>query len=138
MLSRNSLDFHEKQRARRIISSPLTFIVLGIFIVVAGYNAWDMYQKSQQTKEALQKTQDAYDVLVTREQFLNERLGQLGTPAGIESEIRERFGVAKAGEEVIVVLSEEESATLSPPKKGFWARIQEWFSGADDNYVKGE
>src|SRR4026207_280750 len=105
MLPRSSLDFHEKQRARRFFSSPLTFIVIGILIVIAGYNAWDMYQKSKHTEEALQKTQDAYDVLVAREEFLAKRLSQLSTDAGVESEIRERFGVAKAGEEVIVVLS---------------------------------
>ena len=129
-------DFHEKKRARRRLYSPLTFIILGALIFIVLYNVWDMYQKSRRTAEALQKTRDAYDVLAARERFLEERLEQLGTEAGVESEIRERFGVAKAGEEVIVVLSEEEGRLSIPKEKGWWERLKEWLTGARDDYVR--
>jgi cell division protein FtsB len=129
-------DFHEKKRARRRLYSPLTFIILGALIFIVLYNVWDMYQKSRRTAEALQKTRDAYDVLAAREGFLEERLEQLSTEAGVESEIRERFGVAKAGEEVIVVLSEEESRPSVPKEKGLWERLKEWLTGTRDDYVR--
>ncbi|MBP9772056.1 MAG: hypothetical protein KBD16_04030 [Candidatus Pacebacteria bacterium] len=133
----SNLDFHEKQRARRFLYSPLTFIVIGILILIAGYNAWDMYQKSKHTDEALKKSKEAYNELVVRETFLEGKITQLSTDAGIEAEIRERFGVAKTGEEVIVVLEEEEKEMMMPEKKGIWSRIEEWFTGADDDYIKG-
>ncbi len=133
-----NLDFHEKQRARRFLYSPLTFIVIGIFIIIAGYNAWDMYQKSRHTKEALQKSREAYDELQMREAFLAKKIDQLSTDVGVEAEIRERFGVAKAGEEVIVVLSDDDEQEPLPTGHGFWYRMKTWFSGMDDDYVKGE
>lgn len=136
--SRPSIDFHEKQRARRRLYSPLTFLVLLALIAVAGYNAWDMYQKSRRAEGALDGTREAYAALAEREGFLEARLEELGTEAGLEAEIRERFGVAKAGEEVIVVLSEEESDPLTPPREGLWAKIKSWFSGSSAEYVKGE
>jgi cell division protein FtsB len=134
--SRSHLDFHEKQRARRFLYSPLTFILLAIIIAVAGRGAWGMYQKSRLTDESLAQTKEAYDALVIREAFLQRELDRLATVAGVESEIRERFGVAKAGEEVIVVLTEEEKTSLPPPEKGFWGKIKEWLAGTEDDYVK--
>lgn len=133
-----NLDFHAKQRARRFLYSPLTFIVIGILILIAGYNAWDMYQKSKRTDEALKKTEEAYNELVVRETFLEGKIKQLSTDAGVEAEIRERFGVAKAGEEVIVVLADEKKEEVILEKKSFWSRIGEWFTGADDDYIKGQ
>jgi cell division protein FtsB len=116
--------------------SPLTFVVLSILILIAGYNVWDMYQKSRHTEEALRKTQDAYDVLLARQRFLDERLKELDTEAGVEAEIRDRFGVAKAGEEVIVVLSDEEQSAPGPEEESLWGRFREWLSGGSDEYVK--
>jgi cell division protein FtsB len=134
--SRSHLDFREKQRARRYLYSPLTFIVLAIMIVIAGRGAWGMYQKSRMTDDALAQTKEAYDALVIREAFLDSELERLSTESGVESEIRERFGVAKAGEEVIVVLSEEESVPPPLPEKGFWGKIKDWLAGTDDDYIK--
>jgi cell division protein FtsB len=116
--------------------SPLTFIVLGVLILIAGYNVWDMYQKSQRTEEALRKTREAYDVLLARQRFLDERLNELDTEAGVEAEIRDRFGVAKPGEEVIVVLSDEEQDAPSTEEESLWGRFREWLSGGNDDYVK--
>ncbi len=134
--SRSHLDFHEKQRARRFLYSPLTFIILAIVIAIAGRGAWGMYQKSRLTDESLAQTKEAYDALVIREAFLQRELDRLATEAGVESEIRERFGVAKAGEEVIVVLTEEEKESLPPPEEGLWDKIKEWLAGTDDDYVR--
>lgn len=136
--SHPSVDFHEKRRARRLLYSPLTLLVLAALIAVAGYNAWDMYGKSRRAREALTKTNAAYGELATRQAFLDRELARLSTDEGVEAEIRERFGVAKAGEEVIVVLSEEESPAPSAQKPSFWSKVKGWLSGSSDDYVKGE
>lgn len=130
------LDFHEKKRARRRLYSPLTFIVLAFLIVIAGRGAWGMYQTSRTADEALTKTREAYDALAVREAFLDREIDRLATEAGMESEIRERFGVAKVGEEVIVVLSEEDDELLPPSSKGWWTRIKGWLAGTNDDYVR--
>ncbi len=116
--------------------SPITFIVFIVLIGIGGWNTWDMYHKSRKTEDALAKTQEAYANLENREEFLNDKIKTLSTPAGIESEIRERFGVAKADEEVIVVLSDEEEGSLVTDEAGFWERFKNWFSWGDGDYVK--
>ena len=97
-----------------------------------------MYQKSRLSKEALAQSEAAYAELLDRERFLDEELDRLSTTAGVEAEVRERFGVAKDGEEVIVVLSENEDESIEPEERGFWARVKEWFGRTNDDYVKGE
>ncbi len=124
-------DVHEKQRMRRWLYSKTTFAVLIVCIFVAGMNAWDMYQKARLTKTQLAQTEEAYAKLQEREAFLSEETKQLETEAGVEAKLRERFGVAKEGEEVIVILddteSEESAETLS-----WWQRVVRWMRGNDD------
>lgn len=133
---KRAIDFHEKQRARQLLYSPFTFLALAVAITIAGRGVWGMYQKSQSTDDALAETKQAYDALVAREAFLQSELKRLSTDAGVESEIRERFGVAKAGEEVIVVLAEEEQEEPVPADKGFWVRVREWLVGTNDEYIR--
>ncbi len=121
-------DFDDKQRLRRFVSSPWIIAGLGVLIVIAGWNTWDMYQKWRLSEETLEKTRISYDNLEKREVFLNSKIESLSTEGGIEAEVRERFGVAKPGEGVIVVLSEEEQQQFVEEETGWWTRFKGWFS----------
>lgn len=122
-------DFDDKKRMRRFVSSPWILAGLGILIIVAGWNTWDMYQKWRLSEEALEKTRVSYDNLEKREVFLDQKIESLSTTGGVEAEVRQRFGVAKPGEGVIVVLSDEEEQQLVEEEQGWWAKMKGWFSG---------
>lgn len=121
-------DLSDKQRMRRVIASPLTFIVLAGIIAVVGWNTWDMYTKWRTSNEALAEAHIAYKELQEREVFLSQQIDVLSTDAGVEAEVRDRFGVAKEGEKVIVILNEEEQGELVEEEVGFWSRVRGWFT----------
>ncbi len=131
-----NIDFHDKQRARRFMYSPLTFIVFAGFIIMSAWNTWDMYQKSHKTAVLLEKTKEAYSDLENREAFLDSKIESLSTDVGVEAEIRDRFGVAKVDEEVIVILSDEKDTPLSNESQSIWSRMKGWFSWGSGDYVK--
>lgn len=124
-------DFDDKKRIRRFVASPWVLAILGALIVIAGWNTWDMYQKWRLSEEALEKTRASYENLEKREAFLDGKIDSLSTKAGVEAEVRERFGVAKPGEGVIVVLSDDEEHELIEEEEGWWAEVKQWFSWDD-------
>ena len=66
-----------------------------------------------------------YAALEVRRETLEANLAELNTPRGKDAAIRTAFGVAKAGEELIVVVP---PATVTPPKaKPWWRRALDWF-----------
>ncbi len=125
------VDFDDKKRLRRFVASPWVLAGLGVLSVIAGLNTWDMYQKWRLSEDVLEKTIASYENLEKREAFLDGRIKSLSTGAGVEAEVRERFGVAKPGEAVIVVLSDEEEHERIEEEQGWWDRVKDWF-GRDD------
>jgi len=124
-------NFDDKKRLRRFVASPLVLAGIGVFIVIAGWNTWDMYQKWRLSEDALEKTRTSYENLEKREAFLDSKIDNLSTESGVEAEVRERFGVAKPGEGVIVVLTEEEEQQFIEEEEGWWAKVKGWFSRDD-------
>ena len=63
--------------------------------------------------------------LEARKATLERNLAELETPRGKDAAIRTAFGVARPGEEVIVVVP---PATSTPPSpKPWWRRMLDWF-----------
>ena len=125
------VDFHEKQRMRRWLYSKTTFVILAIAIVVAGIQVWDMYQKARLTKTQLAQTEEAYKKLQEREAFLSEETRGLSTEAGVEAKLRARFGVAKEGEEIVVILEDTQNDE-SVETFSWWQRVWRWMRGDEE------
>ena len=125
------VDFDDKRRIRRFVASPWVLAVLCALIVIAAWNTLDMYKKWRLSEEALEQARASYGSLEARAGFLDTKIGELSTEAGIEAEVRERFGVAKPGEAVIVVLSDDDEHEFVEEDEGWWARVRGWF-GWDD------
>ncbi len=63
-----------------------------------------------------------------RKEYLESSIGRLNTDFGIEQEVREKFGVAKEGEEVVVIVGEgDEEGGNSIQKNSLWIRIKDFF-----------
>jgi hypothetical protein len=60
-----------------------------------------------------------------REYALKENLTELSTERGHEASLRQTFGVAKPGEEVIIVVPEKDPPL--PPPMPWWKRALNFF-----------
>jgi len=70
-------------------------------------------------------TRRQYNALEARKASLEANLAELETSRGKDAAIRTAFGVARPGEEVIVVVP---PATSTPPSpKPWWQRVLDWF-----------
>ena len=97
------LDFKERSRMRRFMYGiPTILSLVAIFIFVA-HGALGMYQKNSEATEKKEKAEDKLSELEQRKVELSADILNLSTDRGLEGEIRDRYMVAKEGENVMIV-----------------------------------
>ena len=121
------LEFQEKRKIKRFFYSNVTLIFLIILIFLLLKMVWSVYEKQALTKDNLAKTATSFEGLQAREKMLSAEIERLNTEAGREVEIREKYGLVKPGEEVIVVVpkAEDDLNQVSTPSS-FWQKLKEW------------
>ena len=122
-------DFHEKRRMRNLVYSKISLFFLLVIIFLLAYTIWGVYQKERETQ--IKKTQRS-QVLIEieeRERVLEEEIERLNTKRGVEEEIRSKFDVARAGEQVLVIVDAKEEDVLleSEEEASAWQRFLIFF-----------
>jgi len=125
---------HHSIKKNNKIKSPIFFtpiiFLLFIMCITTGRAMWNIYQKAQQAKKNIMVTTEEYNKLKNREQELETKINLLKTSLGVEAEIRDKFGFAKKGEEIVVVIDNSEPVKEIQQdhvvKKNFWGKIKEW------------
>lgn len=103
-------------------------ILIGVLLLVACWLVSLIVGLTGKTHIAVSQAGDAkaqYEALETRKASLEASLASLGTARGQDAAIRTAFGVARPGEEVIVVVPPAQ-ATATPPVP-WWQKLFSWF-----------
>jgi cell division protein FtsB len=123
---------HSPRKRRRIFVlyrvGLIALLALVAFVAVRG--AWNMYGKMVRSKAEAAESQARYADLQAREAFVTGAIERLQTPYGVEAALREKYGVAREGESVIVIVDEEDQAKASSTATtslGFWAGVKSFF-----------
>ncbi len=120
------LEFQQKRKVKRIFHSKITILILLLVLFFVGRGVWKIYQKQVVTKENLEKVTDSLAKLQERESRLSSEITWLQTQAGTEAEIRERYGLIKPNEEVIVVIDRgnyDINLDKYLPTKSWWQKM---------------
>ncbi|OGG44302.1 hypothetical protein A2841_02235 [Candidatus Kaiserbacteria bacterium RIFCSPHIGHO2_01_FULL_48_10] len=87
-----------------------TALVLGfVFLIMIANGTWHVYQKQREAVYEYELQAEALASLEARNESLKQKLSALETDRGIEEELRERFSVAKPGEEVIILVDNKKT-----------------------------
>lgn len=123
------LEFYEKRRLKRLLYSKWAIALLVIIILIFLNGVWNIFQKERSTDIKRDMAKEELDKLVEREQSLQSEIDRLGTERGVEEEIREKFNVARVGEEIVVIIDapEDDRVLGEREEKNFWLKILEWF-----------
>jgi cell division protein FtsB len=111
-----------KDRMREyVIAAALSLLIIWLLSLV-----WSIARKEEIARGTVKETQAELALLREREGVLEANLAELNTERGQEASLRQTFGVAKPGEEVIIVVPEKELAP--PPPLPWWRRALNIFS----------
>jgi len=121
-------EFQEKRKMRRFLYSRVTLVLLVLLTVFLAKSVWSIYKKEDMARDNLDKTAAIFNSLQAREKTLSSEIVRLKTESGIEEEVREKYGLVKPGEEVIVIVNKDgetySSDTLS--KVSLWQKLKNW------------
>ena len=118
-------EFQERRRVKRLLHSRYVIAVLVVVCLFLAHGVWDVYGKYEKSKEIADRVSVNLSSLQAREGSLGQEIASLGTPEGKEKEIRDRFGVVKAGENVVVVEDDASATgqTVGTGNGGWWSRF---------------
>ncbi len=122
-------NFKEKKRKSSIWESKIVLILLGILIIVFTWNLIGFMNKREDTARNKRIAEDKITELEKVRTQLSADIGKLNTEEGVEENIREKFGLVKEGEEMIVIVEDK-----NPPveeagnkKSGFFSFFKNLF-----------
>lgn len=104
----------------------IALVSLVCLLLFLSWAVWGVYGKYQEAKARKALLSGDYAQMVAREEALREKLDHLKTERGMEEEIRAKFQVAKPGEEVIVLLGEDQEPTTTPRARSVWESILDY------------
>ncbi len=131
-------DFHEKRKIRKVLYSWIS--IGGIFLLggLIAYSAYGRYEVEQDMAEKLELREAELAALEERAASLQASVLHLSDERGIEEELRNRFDVAKEGEQVVIILDDgsESSGAASTTlgitpveEEGILETFRSWIGG---------
>jgi cell division protein FtsB len=100
-----------KRHTKRILYSTVTLVVLSLIVIGLARSVWAVYKSSRAAAEKRNAAQIELDKLTARKIELEAQVAEMKTDRGAEGQVRERFQVARPGEETIVIIDNPADAT---------------------------
>ena len=121
--------FQEKRNWRDIVQSRPILILLGIIVIAFTWNVYGILARMQETVKNRKIEEDKITQLEQRKDKLTNDIANLKTEKGVEENIRDKFGLVKEGEGMIVVVDDKDqaSAIKATPSGGFWSFLKNIF-----------
>lgn len=125
------IPFQGRQKLRRILYSKVTLFILAVLVFFVGRGAWNTHEKAQIARSERNIAERALLDLEARSSELRASLIRLKSERGIEEEVRQKYTVARPGEEVVIVVDDsvkkgENGETVAG--KGLWSSFVSFFS----------
>jgi len=110
-------NFQKKRVWRNIMQSKPVLILLGVVILVFAWSVLGFWSQMRETGRNKQIVENKVIELKEQKEKLVSDIESLKTEEGKEKFFRENYGLAKEGENVIVVV--EDKTPPAPPKTSF-------------------
>lgn len=121
----------QRQKTRSWLYSKVTVVGLAILLVLLIRPTWRIFMKSIESKNNLQQAESELADLEGRKHELVRDVAYLNTDHGRDQEIRSKFGVAREGETMVVIVRNDiEMGPAEPaPEPSFFKKIWSGFLG---------
>lgn len=124
-------NFQKKRGFRNIMHSKPVLVFLTILLLVFAYGVLGFMNKMRITIENKKIAEKKVEELKKEKEKLSYDISRFETEDGVEESIRTKFGLAKEGESLIIVVDDKNSPTNEGvEKKGFFSFLffwKDWF-----------
>lgn len=122
-------NFQKKKSFKDVMQTKPALIFLAILVIVFAWSAIGLVGKAKETAKNKNIAQNKITELQEQKIKLEADIEKLNTDEGIEESIRDKFGWAKEGEQMIVVVDEkiQPEAETQNNQKGFFNFLKNLF-----------
>lgn len=103
-------DFHEKRKIRSFLYSKLSIAIVLLLVVWLSMSTYERFSVEREMLSKRSEKQAELDHLKERAAVLESKVEHLNNERGIEEELRNRFDVAKEGEQVVIILDDKDGS----------------------------
>lgn len=119
--------FQHKRGFRNIIQSKPVLVFLVIVVVIFIFGVFSFMGKMRVVIENKEIVENKVLELENKKEQLSSDIERLKSQDGIEKSIREKFGLAKEGEGLIVIVEDKnEQKVTDTPSRGFFSFLFFW------------
>ena len=109
------------------MQSKPVLTLLCVLVLVFAFEVLGFMGKMEVTIENRKIVENKVAELEKQKEQLSSDIAKLKTQSGIEDTIREKFGLAKGGEKIIVIMDDKNAPkTEDSPKEGFFSSLIFW------------
>ncbi len=119
--------FERKKNVRRLLYSTPFLLLLLIITIAFSRGVIHAYQKANEARAGLAEARHELKTEKERQQFLESELARLKSERGKEEEVRNKFRVAKEGENMVIIVDDSASTTGSGHNTNSWQRFLNLF-----------
>ncbi|MCE9549293.1 septum formation initiator family protein [Candidatus Nomurabacteria bacterium] len=122
-------NFQKKNNISRFLHSTPFLLVLGVVAIFFAYNMIGLVGKMRETVRNKQIAEEKVSELQKSKESLSLDIAKLNTKQGLEEDIRERFGLVKEGESVIVIVEDKNETEVDAKANsgGFFSFLKNLF-----------
>lgn len=119
--------FQSKNGVYSLYRSKLLLSLLVVVLLFFSFKIFDFANKAKIASENKDLAQDRLVELEQSKEKLQKEIESLKTEKGIEKSIRDKFGFAKEGEQLIMVIEEKQNKEIDESNSnGIWNTIKNW------------
>lgn len=108
------------------MAKKITIILIILVTLVVAYNLIGQIMDATKSGERLSTAVDEVYKLEVKNKALKEKLSRTQTPDFIEEEVRNKLGLAKKGETVVVIPEEKLKSVLGASSSAEVVRLPNW------------
>lgn len=98
-------DFHEKRKIKSILYSKVVVGVLLTISVLLSISVYNRFVAAEEMQDKLDSRRAALQNLEERAEMLRAKVEYLDNERGVEEELRNRFDIAREGEQVVILVN---------------------------------
>jgi len=122
-------NFQKRRGFKYYLESKPALILLLILLVLFAWKIFGLIGKLEDTHKNKKAEEAKIEDLEKRKAQLTSDIEKLGTDKGKEEILRQNFGLAKEGEQLIVIVDDPKTTPPQPAEKtsSFWSFLSGWF-----------
>ncbi len=106
-------DFHEKRKIKSFLYSKVVVFVLLLIAALLSISVYHRFTTAEEMEGKLDSRRAALLELENRAEMLRTKVEYLENERGVEEELRNRFDVAKEGEQVVILINKPNEENIA-------------------------